>query len=479
MDQDNSYKLKSFSLSREEKGEIVLEEEDIAICKAECERSLIGRIFGTKKVNFMGIKNTTASIWQTKESFSVREIGVNLYQFVFFSEEDKIRVLKGKTWSFDNQYLILREWAENIMESIDTLNKVELWIQVWNLPHHWTGTKTGIKIGKKFEGCIDVIVPETGSSKGRFIKILALVNLDKPLLRGTNIKLGSELVWVDFRYENLQKFCFYCGFVGHTERVCNNRREDLQKDQLIAGQFGDWLRAIGIYPNKSSPKKWRTQSANNIANQQAKLDEKREVLTPKMSLNAGRTVPEYPYEDKENKFMAEDSLVLLNQHNSVSEKPITDLEKSRKKTEFLILEEQGDSVKNSQNAEGNKENIMQFESVDMIDVLVELKGNKAHLREIQNTKKGRGGKGCKKNYKNRRRGQVKDGTQCVATPMETYFDQEDNTTGHKRHLELEQDPDLIAKLAPDWGEKSDVLWVASLRHEHMYFSSRDLKHNTR
>lgn len=43
------------------------------------------------------------------------------------------------------------------------------------------------------------------------------VNLDKPLLRGTNLKLNGAICWVDFKYEKLADFCYYCGHVGHTD----------------------------------------------------------------------------------------------------------------------------------------------------------------------------------------------------------------------------------------------------------------------
>lgn len=43
------------------------------------------------------------------------------------------------------------------------------------------------------------------------LRLLVELELDKPQLKGTKIKLDEELVWVDFRYEHLSTFCFYCG----------------------------------------------------------------------------------------------------------------------------------------------------------------------------------------------------------------------------------------------------------------------------
>lgn len=66
----------------------------------------------------------------------------------------------------------------------------------------------GLKIGQLFSPISDVVIPEYGSSRGRQIKILATINLEKPLLRGTTIKLDQKVCWVDFKYEQLAIFCY-------------------------------------------------------------------------------------------------------------------------------------------------------------------------------------------------------------------------------------------------------------------------------
>lgn len=50
-----------------------------------------------------------------------------------------------------------------------------------------------VKIGQLFSHVRDVLIPDFGSSRGRPIKILATINLDKLLLRGANIKLNDVI----------------------------------------------------------------------------------------------------------------------------------------------------------------------------------------------------------------------------------------------------------------------------------------------
>ncbi|KAK6139290.1 hypothetical protein DH2020_026968 [Rehmannia glutinosa] len=243
MESEITSRLLKFNLGETEKVGVRLEEEDVAQSKEECRNSLFGKVFGTKRANFTGLKTTMGTAWPIQNSFSLKELGFNTFQFVFRSESDKNKILKGNIWSFDGQYLLLKEWSEDVLEQLNGGNFVDLWIQVWNLPLEWISMETGFKIGKLFSKIHDVIIPESGSSKGIFLKILATVNLDKPLLRGTHIALGNISQWVEFRYENLLTFCFYCGHVEHLERACDKRKEDIQTDSFLGGQFGEWLRA--------------------------------------------------------------------------------------------------------------------------------------------------------------------------------------------------------------------------------------------
>lgn len=72
------------------------------------------------------------------------------------------------------------------------------------------------------------------------------IDLGKPLRRGTKIKLDTEVVWVDFRYEQLPTFCFYCGKVGHQERLCEEKIQDSSQSKILEGQYGEWLRVTGV-----------------------------------------------------------------------------------------------------------------------------------------------------------------------------------------------------------------------------------------
>lgn len=108
-------------------------------------------------------------------------MGINLYQFIFANQEDKMKVLNGNAWTFNSQCLILKPWSEDIDFQKECFNLLQLWAHIWNLPFRWILKETDLKFKNVFNQVIDVIIPESGSNKGRFIKILAEIELDKPL----------------------------------------------------------------------------------------------------------------------------------------------------------------------------------------------------------------------------------------------------------------------------------------------------------
>ncbi|KAL3497847.1 hypothetical protein ACH5RR_040579 [Cinchona calisaya] len=101
--------LENFDLSAKKLGGICLEEDDVSRSKNTCKKSLFGRIVGDKMANFVGVKNFVNHVWGFPRELAVVELRANLFQFIFGSVEDKIRVLNSRPRILDNQLLILKE----------------------------------------------------------------------------------------------------------------------------------------------------------------------------------------------------------------------------------------------------------------------------------------------------------------------------------------------------------------------------------
>lgn len=121
----------------------------------------------------------------------------------------------------------------------ESFNRAHLWVHVWNLPSYQISKVIGFKFKKSFGSVCDVIIPDYGNKKGLYMKLLAEVDLEKPLPRGSKIQYKGKDHWVEFKYEKQAHFCFYCGYMGHVDRHCVTRKRDAKEGKVLEGQYGD------------------------------------------------------------------------------------------------------------------------------------------------------------------------------------------------------------------------------------------------
>ncbi|CAA0822586.1 Unknown protein, partial [Striga hermonthica] len=207
------------------------------------ELSLFGKVIGDRKASWVGIKQAMSNIWRLSLPMEVKELGHNFFQFLFQNKEDKERVAKGTNWNFDNQYLILTEWFYGLSINHPIFQEVSFWVQVYNIPLNWLSTAVGLKLGSVFKKLKNVVVVGAGSHGGHILRLLVSINISEPIPRCATIRLGDWLSTVSFKYEKLVSMCHYCGVIGHLERNCDKRQQDIISKYLKEGQYGDWLRA--------------------------------------------------------------------------------------------------------------------------------------------------------------------------------------------------------------------------------------------
>ncbi|KAE9465719.1 hypothetical protein C3L33_02375, partial [Rhododendron williamsianum] len=240
---DLTLRLKSFTLTDDEQGEIFLSHADVVESEEECRKSLFGKVISQKSPNLFGLKNTMEKVWGNPKDFRVLAIGDGIFQFIFPSELDATRVLRGKPWFFNNHFLILERWKPNIPPKNYCYDIIPIWVQAWGIPLQFLSKDVGVKLGLKFGDVDDVVIPPAGSREGRFIRIRTYFNVMQPLKRGCMIRFASNSpVWVEFRYEKLPSFCRYCGCVGHEMLNCDKRFLDLENEVVQPLQYGEWLR---------------------------------------------------------------------------------------------------------------------------------------------------------------------------------------------------------------------------------------------
>ncbi|WOH11863.1 hypothetical protein DCAR_0831359 [Daucus carota subsp. sativus] len=203
---------------------------------------LVGRFLTERNINFNAMQNVLASLWRPKEGMDVHDIGGSRFSFVFYHPLDLQKVLEGGPWTFEQSLLVSHKLGEHEDPHLVKLNKIDIWVQIYDLPQGFISENILMSIGK-FIGSFVKTDPAnlTGGWK-LYQRIRVTMDLDKPLKRRMKIKReGGDWSWVNFKYERLSTFCFVCGMLGHSDRDCGIVYANTEKE--IERAYGTWLRA--------------------------------------------------------------------------------------------------------------------------------------------------------------------------------------------------------------------------------------------
>ncbi|RYQ87049.1 hypothetical protein Ahy_B09g094537 [Arachis hypogaea] len=140
----------------------------------------------------------------------------------------------------------LQECKNSLIERLLTKKRINsAWIQsgmqnIWKKPEK---TDLNRVLKRKIASALGVVkecdVFENTRDQVRFIKAIVTLNINKPILKGTNIGSNEDgLIWTDFKYEKLPNFCYYCGLIGHEKSNFQQAIDDKEKGENKSKELG-------------------------------------------------------------------------------------------------------------------------------------------------------------------------------------------------------------------------------------------------
>ncbi|XP_075650023.1 uncharacterized protein LOC142620550 [Castanea sativa] len=231
---------------------IVKEEETITILEEvrlpEIESfnlSLIGKFLTCKAFNKRAALSMMRRVWGLQSGLQTIEVGTNLFQFKFQNDFDLNHVLKGGSWCFDNQLLMLKRWHKGMTASNVKLECASLWVQIWGAPFDMLSSKVATEVGSRLGIVEDVERHRRQDMPNFFMRVQLALPISKPLRRGGFVANSDDVrTWVTFKYERLPIFYHYCGLLGHDLRHCALYAVEKNGGE-IEDQYGDWLKVAG------------------------------------------------------------------------------------------------------------------------------------------------------------------------------------------------------------------------------------------
>lgn len=85
---------------------------------------------------------------------------------------------------------------------------------------------------------------ERGISMAKYLRVRVSIDILELLCRGRKACIGStSLTWVDFWYERLSIFCYWCEKLDRDDRDCSLWIQSKESLGLEDRQYGPWLEA--------------------------------------------------------------------------------------------------------------------------------------------------------------------------------------------------------------------------------------------
>lgn len=95
-------RFSKFRLREEEDDGVILDQTDVRVSREECEKSIVGKLWGVKTANYSGIRNVFSQLWCQRGELKVVELDLNLFQFIFSNSEERDRSMMKRSWFFKN-----------------------------------------------------------------------------------------------------------------------------------------------------------------------------------------------------------------------------------------------------------------------------------------------------------------------------------------------------------------------------------------
>jgi len=120
-----------------------------------------------------------------------------------------------------------------------TLDEIEfisvpIWVRIMNHPLGMMNEEAGKTIGKELGQFMMVDLEDGDVPIRRFLRVRIRLDIHRPLMRGVTVEEDEGLaeLWCPLIHEYLPDFCYVCGIVRHTEKMCAIKLKEGERPQF-------------------------------------------------------------------------------------------------------------------------------------------------------------------------------------------------------------------------------------------------------
>ncbi|KAL8519998.1 hypothetical protein ACS0TY_010797 [Phlomoides rotata] len=208
-------------------------------------KCFIGKVYSNKQFNAYCFLEVMKRAMASARGFDAREIRKNLFSFQFNSKENMRAVLAREPWHFDKNVVMLQELERGSQPLTIDLKYAAFWARIYDLPMVARNTGSITLIAGKIGDMVEIDSPSL-EGFGRSVRVKIKINLNKPLKNGIYLEIprGKKL-WINFKYERLPSFCYFCGTLGHMRKEYDLVDGSKLMENILDTKFpfGEWMRA--------------------------------------------------------------------------------------------------------------------------------------------------------------------------------------------------------------------------------------------
>lgn len=126
------------------------------------ENALVVKVVGNKIINRVAFKTILRELWQPVEGLKFTEVERSVFIVTFQDEIDRDRILSKGPWRFMGWAIQIERWSPGKQIKELFSRKIQIWVQIHNLPIEYRNAKFAIRFAEKAGTVIQV--PETRSN---------------------------------------------------------------------------------------------------------------------------------------------------------------------------------------------------------------------------------------------------------------------------------------------------------------------------